>query len=35
MTFTSSKKILSMNLKYYRIKYTLSQEKFAEKVEVI
>lgn len=32
MTFTSSKKILSMNLKYYRIKYTLSQEKFAEKV---
>lgn len=28
----SSKKILSMNLKYYREKYDLSQEKFAEKV---
>lgn len=26
----SSKKILSMNLKYYRQKYNLSQEKFAE-----
>lgn len=28
----SSKKILSMNLKYYRSLYNLSQEKFAEKV---
>lgn len=28
----SSKEILSMNLKYYRLKYNLSQEKFAEKV---
>ena len=28
----SSKEILSMNLKYYRQKYNLSQEKFAEKV---
>lgn len=28
----SSKKILSMNLKYYREQYNLSQEKFAEKV---
>lgn len=28
----SSKKILSMNLKFYREKYNLSQEKFAEKV---
>ncbi len=28
----SSKKILSMNLKFYREKYKLSQEKFAEKV---
>jgi transcriptional regulator with XRE-family HTH domain len=27
-----SKEILSMNLKYYRQKYNLSQEKFAEKV---
>ncbi len=26
----SSKEILSMNLKYYRQKYNLSQEKFAE-----
>ena len=28
----NSKKILSMNLKFYREKYNLSQEKFAEKV---
>lgn len=28
----SSKTILSMNLKFYREKYNLSQEKFAEKV---
>ena len=28
----SSKEILSMNLKFYRLKYNLSQEKFAEKV---
>ena len=28
----SSKEILSMNLKFYRQKYNLSQEKFAEKV---
>ena len=28
----SSKEILSMNLKYYRQKYNLSQEKFAEVV---
>lgn len=28
----SSKQILSMNLKYYRQLYNLSQEKFAEKV---
>lgn len=28
----SSKKILSINLKYYREQYNLSQEKFAEKV---
>jgi transcriptional regulator with XRE-family HTH domain len=28
----TSKEILSMNLKYYRQKYHLSQEKFAEKV---
>ena len=28
----SSKEILSMNIKYYRLKYKLSQEKFAEKV---
>lgn len=28
----SSKKILAMNLKYYRQKYKLSQEKFAEVV---
>ena len=28
----SSKEILSMNLRYYRLKYNLSQEKFAEKV---
>ena len=28
----SSKEILSMNLKYYRQKYNLSQELFAEKV---
>ena len=28
----SSKKILSMNLKFYRATYNLSQEKFAEKV---
>ncbi len=28
----SSKEILSMNLKYYRKKYNLSQEKFAEKL---
>lgn len=28
----SGKKILSMNLKYYREKYNLSQERFAEKV---
>ena len=28
----SSKEILSMNLKYYRQKYNLSQEKFAEKL---
>lgn len=27
-----SKKVLSMNLKYYRSLYNLSQEKFAEKV---
>lgn len=32
MLFMSSKKILSMNLKYYRAQYNLSQEKFAEKV---
>lgn len=32
MTFMSSKKILSMNLKYYRSQYNLSQEKFAEKI---
>lgn len=29
---TSSKEILAMNLKFYREKYNLSQEKFAEKV---
>jgi len=29
---TPSKEILSMNLKYYRAIYNLSQEKFAEKV---
>ena len=29
---TNSKEILAMNLKYYREKYDLSQEKFAEKV---
>lgn len=29
---TNSKKILAMNLKYYREKYGLSQERFAEKV---
>ena len=29
----SSKEILSMNLKYYRNKYNLSQEKFAEVVD--
>ena len=28
----NSKEILAMNLKYYRQKYNLSQEKFAEKV---
>ena len=28
----NSREILSMNLKYYRQKYNLSQEKFAEKV---
>lgn len=28
----NSKKILSINLKFYREKYNLSQEKFAEKV---
>lgn len=28
----SCKEILSMNLKYYRKKYNLSQEKFAEKL---
>ena len=28
----SSKKILAMNLKYYRLTYNLSQERFAEKV---
>ena len=28
----NSREILSMNLKYYRQKYKLSQEKFAEKV---
>ncbi len=28
----NTKQILSMNLKYYREKYNLSQEKFAEKV---
>ena len=28
----SSKKILSMNLKYYRQYFNLSQEKFAEKI---
>ena len=28
----NSKKILSMNLKFYREKYNLSQERFAEKV---
>jgi len=28
----TTKEILSMNLKYYRKKYNLSQEKFAEKV---
>ena len=28
----SSKKILAMNLKFYRAKYNLSQEKFAEKI---
>lgn len=28
----SSKKILSMNLKYYRQHFNLSQEKFAEKI---
>lgn len=28
----TSKEILSMNLKFYRQKYNLSQEKFAEKV---
>jgi len=28
----NSKEILSMNLKYYRQKYNLSQEEFAEKV---
>lgn len=28
----SSKQILSINLKYYRQKYNLSQEKFAEKL---
>ncbi len=26
------KEILSMNLKYYRLKYNLSQEEFAEKI---
>jgi len=30
MMFVSSKEILAMNLKYYRHKYSLSQEKFAE-----
>lgn len=29
----SSKKILSINLKYYRQYFNLSQEKFAEKIE--
>ncbi len=28
----TSKEILAMNLKYYRLKYNLSQEKFAEKI---
>lgn len=28
----SSKEILSMNLKFYRQKYNLSQEKFAERI---
>lgn len=28
----SSKEILAMNLKYYRYKYGLSQERFAEKI---
>ncbi len=28
----SSKEILSMNFKFYRLKYNLSQEKFAEKI---
>ena len=28
----SSKKILSMNLKFYRATYNLSQERFAEKI---
>ncbi len=28
----TSKEILSMNLKFYRTKYNLSQEKFAEKI---
>lgn len=29
----SSRKILAMNLKYYRYKYNLSQEKFAEMID--